>query len=126
MTDAFKPEQIREYWTRQAGDHGLSPAASWSDVSVIEMEIREIQGRLAEGDCVLDVGCANGYSTLRYATRLKLDIKGVDFIPEMVQQARKRLQDLRETIRGTVAFDTGDITAARIRAVASACRPGGA
>ena len=42
MTEPFSLEQIRDFWTQQAREHGLSPSASWSDRMVIEMEIREI------------------------------------------------------------------------------------
>jgi hypothetical protein len=66
MMERLPADQIRDYWTRQAEAHGQSPAA-WSDQRVIEMEIREIGKYLADGDRVLDVGCANWFSTLQFA-----------------------------------------------------------
>ena len=63
MQEKFSQEQIREFWTQQALKYGQSSDASWSDQMAIEMEIKEISRRIQEGDRVLDIGCANGYST---------------------------------------------------------------
>jgi hypothetical protein len=56
MLAKFSLEQIREFWTQQAKEHGQAPAASWSDQMVIQMEIREILKQLSNGDHILDVG----------------------------------------------------------------------
>lgn len=110
MTTKFTLEEIRNYWTRQASDHGQSSAASWSDTRVIDMEIREISSRLADGERVLDIGCANGYSTTQYACAKKISIRGLDYIPEMIAKADARLVDIGDRLSGTVEFATGDIT----------------
>lgn len=101
--------QIREFWIEQAKLHGAAPAASWSDVSVIDLEIREILSHLADGDRVLDIGCANGYSTVQYAANRRITIRGVDYVPEMIEQARARLQTMAPTLQGTAEFGVGDI-----------------
>ena len=108
MTDKFDGEGIRKFWTAQAVQHQQSPSASWSDRMVIELEIREISRRLAPGDRVLDVGCANGYSTVSYAREKPLSIRGVDYIPEMIDHAMSRLS-LESGLKGTVEFGVGDI-----------------
>lgn len=115
MSERFTLEQIREFWTRQSHEHPLSPAVSWSDQMVIEMEIREVVQRLAEGDRVLDVGCANGYSTVQFASQKRVAIRGLDYIPELIHQARRRLTEcaLTERLAGSVEFDVDDITALR-------------
>ena len=100
MTNRLSLEEIRAFWTQQAAEHGQSPSASWSDHRVIEMEIREIVARLQDGDKVLDVGCANGYSTMQLASARAVRIRGVDYIPEMIGQARKRLS---RCLRGSPA-----------------------
>jgi ubiquinone/menaquinone biosynthesis C-methylase UbiE len=117
MTEKFTLEQIREFWTQQSRAHQLSPAASWSDRMVIEMEIREVLQRLADGDRVIDVGCGNGYSTVQLALQKRIAIRGLDYAPEMIEQARRRLADpgLIERLPGTVEFAVGDITALRER-----------
>lgn len=84
-------DEIKAYWMQQAEVHRTQPAASWTDVPMIELEIRTIGAHLRAGERVLDVGCANGYSTVRYARDHGVQIKGVDYVPAMVDQARARV-----------------------------------
>jgi len=109
MPEQFDAEKIRNYWAEQARVHGQSPSASWSDHMAIELEINEISRWLEDGDTVLDVGCANGYSTMCYAARRALVIRGVDYCPEMVEQACERLRRSTRELRGNVAFEVGNI-----------------
>lgn len=111
MSDRFNLDQIREFWSEQAREHRQSPTASWSDVPVIDMEIAAILRHLADRDRVLDVGCANGYSTVQFASQRRISVRGVDYIPEMIEHARARLVGLIDKLPGTVEFDVGDITA---------------
>ncbi len=109
MSNKLTLEEIRTFWTQQAIAHGQSPSASWSDHRVIEMEIRELISCLADGDRVLDVGCANGYSTIQLASQRMIKIRGLDYIPQMVEEARRRLQSLPSPILGEVEFDVGNV-----------------
>jgi len=111
MQTRFSNEEIRRFWTDQAVKHPGRPAASWSDTQVIEKEIGEIGSRLNDGDRVLDVGCANGYSTFNYARQKKIDIRGIDYIPEMISQAKERLVPDDVTLLGSVEFAVGDALA---------------
>jgi ubiquinone/menaquinone biosynthesis C-methylase UbiE len=111
MPQKYSLEEIRDFWAEQARLHGQAAAASWSDIRVMEMEVREISRYLADGDRVLDVGCANGYSTVQFAAGRDIQIRGVDYIPEMVEQARQRLGGMADRLRGRVEFASGDITA---------------
>lgn len=110
MTKGFNLDEIRMYWAEQVTKHGQSPSASWSDQMVIELEIREILKHLNDGDRVLDVGCANGYSTVQFAAQRRIHIRGVDYIPEMIEQARSRLRGITDKLLGTVEFAEGDVT----------------
>ena len=105
----MKLEAIREYWQAQAVEHGARPDASWTDVHAIELEIAEIMKWLANGMRVIDIGCANGFSTVQYAARHEVEIKGVDYIPEMIAAANARLDDPSLRLKGSVRFQTGDI-----------------
>lgn len=111
MSERYSLQQVREFWKQQAVVHGQSPAASWSDQCVIEMEIREILARLEDGDRVLDIGCANGFSTVQFAAQKRIEILGMDYIPEMIEQAKLRSAQLTGKLAGKVSFDVGDITA---------------
>jgi ubiquinone/menaquinone biosynthesis C-methylase UbiE len=113
LKDRYNLDEIRAYWTEQARAHSQSPAASWSDRMVIDMEIREISKYLAAGSRVLDVGCANGYSTLKFAEHCNITIRGLDYIPEMVAEASARLTNAQADVAARISFDVGDITAIR-------------
>jgi ubiquinone/menaquinone biosynthesis C-methylase UbiE len=110
MTNRLNQSEVYEYWTRQAHEHGRSPSASWSDHRVIEMEIHEIAKHLTDGDKVLDVGCANGYSSIQFACVHRIQLRGLDYVPEMIEQARARIGTMQDNLAGSVEFDVGDIT----------------
>ena len=110
MNEKLSPEEIRNFWMQNVLKHGQSPAASWSDQMAIELEIREIAKRLEDGDRVLDIGCGNGYSTAQFAAQKRIHIRGIDYIPEMIEQARLRLGQVASQLLGKVEFDVGDIT----------------
>jgi ubiquinone/menaquinone biosynthesis C-methylase UbiE len=110
MTIPIAQSEVYEYWNRQAHEHGQSPSASWSDHRVIEMEIAEISKHLNDGDQVLDVGCANGYSSVQFASARRIQLRGVDYIPKMIEEARGRLNGMKNKLAGSVEFEVGDIT----------------
>ena len=110
MTARLSDAEIHEFWSKQAAQHQQSPSASWSDVHVIEMEIEEISRRLKDGDDVLDIGCANGYSSIQFATRRRISLRGLDYVPRMIEEARHRAQQTNGELRGMVEFNVGDIT----------------
>jgi ubiquinone/menaquinone biosynthesis C-methylase UbiE len=111
VADELTTAQIKEFWTQQARVHGLSPSASWSDVGVLDLEVQAITRWLNDGDRVLDVGCGNGYSTLQYAGRKRIAIRGIDYVEESIRQATVRLGGLPAPLRGSAEFAMGDATA---------------
>jgi ubiquinone/menaquinone biosynthesis C-methylase UbiE len=113
MTDKLSQQEVYAFWNKQAHEHELSPSASWSDHRVIEMEIAEIVNRLNDGDTVLDVGCANGYSSVQFASARKIRLRGLDYIPKMIELARARSATLTSNLAGSVEFEVGDATKLR-------------
>ena len=113
MTTRLTQSEVYEYWSRQVREHGQSPSASWSDHRVIEMEIAEITKHLDDGDRVLDVGCANGYSSVQFASARRIRLRGLDYVPKMIEQARERLSAMTDRLVGSVEFEVGDITELR-------------
>lgn len=109
MPARFTLEQIREYWSQQADVHGQSPSTSWSDHRVIEMEIQAIGKYLYDGNYVLDIGCANGFSTVQFAASNAIRILGADYIPGMIENAQRRLEGIKDSFQGRVEFKVGDI-----------------
>ncbi|HET6944723.1 MAG TPA: class I SAM-dependent methyltransferase, partial [Gaiellaceae bacterium] len=77
----------------------------------MELEVRAIGERLHDGARVLDVGCANGWSTVQLAAARDIFIRGVDYVPAMIDAARARLDQLQPRLHGTVEFDVGDVLA---------------
>ena len=110
MTPRLNQSEVFEYWKRQVREHGPSPSASWSDHRVIEMEIAEIAKHLADRDRVLDVGCANGYSSMQFGCARRIHLRGLDYVPEMIEQAKLRTGTMAGNLGGSVEFDVGDIT----------------
>jgi ubiquinone/menaquinone biosynthesis C-methylase UbiE len=109
VTNRLTPEEIKGFWAEQARTHGTSPAASWSDVGVIDLEVREIVSRLNDGDRVLDIGCGNGYSTLQWASQKRINVRAIDYVPELIEHARRRLAASPVPLPGSAEFDVGDI-----------------
>jgi ubiquinone/menaquinone biosynthesis C-methylase UbiE len=108
MSRKLTQDEVRTYWTEQSRKHGQSHSASWSDGMAIELEIREMLKHLEDGNRVLDVGCANGYSTVRFAQQRRIRIRGLDYIPQMIADANERLKTI--ATQGSVEFTIGDIT----------------
>lgn len=101
---------IQDFWDNQGRAHGASHEASWGDNFAIALEIDTIAKHLKDGDAVLDVGCANGYSSFRQVERRRLRrLVGVDFAPSMIQAARaaKSAAGLGDEIE----FHEGDVRA---------------
>ena len=110
MSQRLMNEQIQQFWSEQVREHGQSPSASWSDHPVIDLEVRELLKHVRDGEHILDVGCANGYSTLRLAAERRVRIKAIDYIPGMIDEARARLAGRREPCAGEVQFAVDNLT----------------
>ena len=101
-------DHIKEYWELQGKTHVDSHWASWGDNWMIDLEIETIGKHITDGDSVLDVGCANGYSTFRQAESFKLEsIVGVDFASNMVAAAEQTRAE--KGLGSEISFGEGDI-----------------
>jgi ubiquinone/menaquinone biosynthesis C-methylase UbiE len=101
-------DYIRDFWESQGQTHGESHWASWGDNWIINLEIDTIAKLIQDGDRVLDIGCANGYSTFRQWELHNLkSITGIDFSSNMIKAAleTKRSKGLSDSIN----FYEGDI-----------------
>lgn len=101
-------DHIKQYWETQGQTHGESHWASWGDNWMIDLEIATIGKYINDGDAVLDIGCANGYSAFRQAQNHKLaSITGVDFASAMIvaaqqAQSKHKLDAKAEFLEGDV------------------------
>lgn len=103
---------IREYWEKQAETYKDSHEASWGDNFMMELEVETIGNYLSDNLTVLDVGCANGYSTIRQFKKHKLkSIIGTDFAENMIIQADKMKEEMG--FGDNINFEVGDIRSLR-------------
>lgn len=109
ITSKKSMKEIRDFWTRNAQTFNDSHEASWADKYCMELEVKQISNYIKEGDTVLDVGCANAYSTIKYACEKNISIKGIDYIDEMIKNAKKRKKKHKSLLLGKVEFQVGNI-----------------
>jgi 2-polyprenyl-3-methyl-5-hydroxy-6-metoxy-1,4-benzoquinol methylase len=102
-------EKILEFWNQRARDHKTAPTASMGDVLLMDREVDTAQSYIPEGSRVLDVGCANGYSTLRLARIKKVEIDAFDYSAEMVHHAQTALEAQKSTLKSPVKFWVQDV-----------------
>jgi len=105
-----KEEQIKLFWEDQARQFKSSPLATAPDQYYRELEIASIAKYLQNGASILDVGCGNGYSTLKFARQFpRCRFTGVDYSSKMVRYAAAALKRLAPSFRGRVRFIEGDV-----------------
>jgi len=99
---------IKNFWDAQGEIYGDHHLASWGDKYAIDLEIQEISEHLEDNDNVLDVGCANGYSTFeQFEKNPTLKLVGVDYSEPMIENAQKRLNNFIKP--NNLSFAVGDI-----------------
>ena len=98
---------IKQTWDNQAEKHKESHWASWGDNYAISLEVENIAKYIKEGDNVLDIGCANGYSTFEQFNRNKIKIHGVDYSEKMIEHAQESKKNKK--LGDQITFSVGDI-----------------
>lgn len=103
---------IKEYWEKQGETHKDSHWASWGDNWMIDLEIEVIGSHLTDDKEVLDIGCANGFSTFKQLEAHKLkSITGVDYSENMIAAALEA--KAKRGLGDIVNFEVGDIRSLR-------------
>jgi len=98
---------IKDFWENQAMKYRQSHVASWGDNFAIDLEIKNIANYIKEGDHVLDVGSANGFSTFKQIQNNPASITGVDFSESMIKYANEALALHPE--KEKISFKVADI-----------------
>lgn len=97
---------IKQIWDKQGEKFGELHTASWGDIEMINLEVDEIAGRIQPNSRVLDIGCANGFSTRLIASRTRpKSLFAADFSEPMVATAARVLDGVAPNVRTFV----GDI-----------------
>ena len=99
---------IHNYWERQADTHGASHEASWGDTFMIALEIDTVSRHLADGQTVLEAGCANGHAAFEQMARHRLKkLVGIDYSAKMIAVAQRVQQE--RGLDDRVEFQTADV-----------------
>jgi SAM-dependent methyltransferase len=102
-------QKIREYWEEQARKYGTSQAASWADL-LVNREIEVLARYLADQpEAVLDVGCANGHTSLELIRRCPIHLVGIDYASTMISYANAARELLQDGYKARVKFVEGDV-----------------
>ena len=108
-------QRIKEYWEERAKKYSNTPAATTEDIHLRELEVSTItrtfsELRVSSNGRVLDIGCGDGYSTLKVAQAMpSYSFLGIDYSEGMIANARKRL-DAQPELKDRVSFIVGDVT----------------
>ncbi|MBI4431776.1 MAG: class I SAM-dependent methyltransferase, partial [Candidatus Omnitrophica bacterium] len=105
-----KVVQIKKFYSDKAASHRSDAKASMPDKILIDKEIEILSGYLKTGMHLLDVGCANGYSTFRLAEKARIFAKGIDYVENMIRQAEENLANWNNPLGSSLSFAVGDVT----------------
>src|SRR5438445_7066319 len=110
-------EKIKDYWNERAEHFSTTTAATTNDIYLRELEIKTTIETLLEVNpssanvMILDVGCGDGYSTIRIAAAIQgWNFTGVDYSQKMLDIANRRLNDLAESEKSRINFKIDDAT----------------
>ncbi len=104
-----KIKKIKEFWDEQAEKYGEEYLATIPDKILKDLEINNISKYLDSGKLILDVGCGNGFSTIKFAETYKSCFLGIDYSKGMIKNAVKNLNKKNEDIKERLFFVIGDI-----------------
>lgn len=101
--------KIKDFWDKQAKKYQQQGRATSPDMIDRELEIESIAKYIKNNTKVLDFGCGNGYSTIKFAKKRKIEITGIDYSDEMIKQANIALNKLDNNLKKRINFQVGDI-----------------
>lgn len=105
--------KIKNHWNNRARDFARRADGEMGDTLYDEnlrtLEIQNISKYLRDGLRVLDIGCGNGYSTIRFASTYRIEIDGMDYSEEMVRNAHLLLEKKKAEVLGGVRFLQGNV-----------------
>lgn len=104
-----KTKKIKEFWQEQAKEHKESDLATAPDTYYRDLEINRIESYLKDKTHILDIGCGNGYSTIKFAKKYKqAKFLGVDYSEGMVKYADQSLFK-NKNFKNRVKFTVGNV-----------------
>lgn len=113
MSDSDRKNNIKDYWNDRARRHRMDPQATTNDAYLRELEVRTILKTIdevgfPEDSQILDLGCADGFSTIKLAEALpNSKIIGIDYGQDMIEIAKEKL-NLKPELKERLEFSVGD------------------
>lgn len=107
--DKTNVDQVRAVWDEFARRYGLDPRASTPDSYLVDLEIRTLTNYIANGERLLDIGCGNGYTSVKLAQKRAVEVMGTDLSLEMISYARQVLENHQGKLKGKAQFEVGDV-----------------
>jgi ubiquinone/menaquinone biosynthesis C-methylase UbiE len=99
-------DKTKAFWDDQAREHGTSDIATAPDHHYRTLEIDSILrviDNIKRRETILDVGCGNGYSTLKIGKKFpEAMITGIDYSEPMIAEANKAVIPNVEYFHGNV------------------------
>lgn len=102
-------DEIREFWDDRVDSYATRPQATLGEMPMRRTEIARLMRHLRSGERVLDAGCGNGYSTLKFAEVYDSHFVGLDFVPSMIAAAQINHAAAAAEVRQRTTFLTGDV-----------------
>ncbi len=115
MSSEQLKEMVKNYWEDRARESGGDRTATTNDVYLRELEVSTLTSQLQDlglsyGATVLDVGCGDGYTTMRIAQNLPtLRFRGVDYSQNMIANAVAGLESKEASLRERISFRVADV-----------------
>jgi len=106
-------EKIKQYWEERASV-SQDQSATTNDIWLRELEIKTIietllELKILDTSNVLDIGCGDGYSTIKIAKRFpQSTFHGIDFSENMIKMANSNLEK-ENNINLKVKFSVGSV-----------------
>jgi ubiquinone/menaquinone biosynthesis C-methylase UbiE len=86
--DQQKYSEIKTYWDQKAAAQGNDPHFTLPDYNLRNLEAEYVIRHLKPEDHLLDIGCGNGTTTLRFSKCVR-QVVGADYSANMIENALK-------------------------------------
>jgi len=109
ISDKEIKNKIKAFWDKQAQDYKEQGQATSPDIINRELEIDNVTRYIKDNTKVIDIGCGNGYSTIKFVKKKNIEIVGIDSSTEMIEQAKLALSKTENDFKERITFQTGDV-----------------
>lgn len=106
LSEVEKSNYVKEYYNQK---DGFNIYATSPDFNLRELEIDFILKHL-KGKNILDLGCGNGYTSMRITEKYNINVIGIDFSESMISGAKRLLEQYPGSLKSKPVFYHADAT----------------